>query len=117
MGNDQDGTLHMIGGVQTGDRFQFSIAAGFEVMEETIHSFKNFKHEISEPDALVLFSCKGRHAAFGPLLLDEIEGIYQHWNKPMVGFLSYGEIGQTLHGNCDFHNETCCLVAISEIKS
>jgi hypothetical protein len=32
----------------------------------------------------------------------------------MVGFLSYGEIGNVANGICDFHNETCSLITIKE---
>ena len=33
---------------------------------------------------------------------------------PMIGFFSYGEIGNVKGGACDFHNETCSLVLLKE---
>lgn len=111
-GNEEDGSLVLAGGVKEGDRFRFSISPGDEVIDQTIEDFGQLKERIADTDALILFSCKGRHAALGPLLEDEITGLHQYWNRPMIGFLSYGEIGPTINGTCDFHNETCSLVLI-----
>ena len=35
----------------------------------------------------------------------------------MVGDFSYGEIGADTPEHCDFHNETCSLVALKEIRT
>jgi hypothetical protein len=47
---------------------------------------------------------------------DEIRGIFEYWDKPMIGFFSYGEIGATEGAQCDFHNETCTLVSLKSIS-
>lgn len=114
IGDETERTLTLGGGVKEGDKFRFSISPGFEVIDQTISEFKELNISVPEADALVLFSCIGRHAAFGPLLEDEIKGIYNHWNTPMIGFMSYGEIGNTKSGICEFHNETCSLVILKE---
>ncbi len=111
---NEDKSLVLFGGVKKGDKFRFSISPGFEIINQTIKEFEHLKQHSQEVDAIILFSCKGRHAALGPLIDDEIQGIYQHWNKPMIGFLSYGEIGNVKNGQCEFHNETCSLVLIHE---
>ena len=113
-GDEETRSLTLVGSIKEGDKFRFSISPGIEVIEKTVAEFQSFKNEIPEADALILFSCKGRHAALGPFMEDEIQGIHQHWNKPMIGFLSYGEIGNMQNGICEFHNETCCLVVIKE---
>jgi hypothetical protein len=112
--NEEDGSMMLVGAVHNGDNFRFSMAPGFEIIDKTIEKFQTWEQNQTQPDALILFSCKGRHAALGPLLENEIEGIYKKWKKPMVGFLSYGEIGNLEGKTCDFHNETCCLVTIKE---
>lgn len=117
VGSEEDRTLILAGGVEEGDKFRFSISPGFEVIEQTVNEFGEFSKTSIAPEALILFSCKGRHAALGPLIEDEIKGIYDHWNTPMTGFFSYGEIGITKSGICDFHNETCSLVLLKEKKS
>lgn len=114
MSNPEDKTMVFAGAVTTGDKFRFSIAPGFQVIDQTIDEFESLKNDYPEADALILFSCKGRHAALGPMIEDEIEGIYNHWSKPMIGFFSYGEIGNVKGGSCDFHNETCSLVLLKE---
>jgi hypothetical protein len=36
------------------------------------------------------------------------------YNVPMAGFFSYGEYGRATGGNNEFHNMTCCWVALKE---
>ncbi len=110
-----EGSITISGYVKKGDKFKFSYSPGFHVIEKTINEFGVFKNQFEDADAIVLFSCKGRHGAFGPLLEKEIKGIHHFWEKPMIGFLSYGEIGDLGNGVCEFHNETCSLVLLKEI--
>lgn len=112
--NKDNGSLLMAGPVTTGDSFRFSIAPGFEVIDETIQGFKDFAKEKPEADALLMFSCVARHMSLGPMIEEEIEGIYNVWKKPMAGFFSYGEVGQQSTGTSHFYNETCSLVLLKE---
>ena len=114
MGDEIKRTLTLFGSIKQGDQFSFSISPGLEVIESTVEEFNKFYDTIPEADALILFSCKGRHAALGPFIEDEIKGIYENWQKPMIGFLSYGEIGNAKNGVCEFHNVACSLVVIKE---
>ncbi len=107
-------SISLAASVQEGDRFRFSTSPGFEVVEQTIEGFKGLKSEAPDADALILFSCKGRHGAFGPMINDEIKGIHSYWNKPLIGFLSYGEIGNLSAEEIEFHNETCAAVVLKE---
>lgn len=112
--NETDGSLRMAGPVEEGDMFRFSVAPGFEVIDDTIKGFKEYHETHSEADALLMFSCVARHMSLGPLIEDEIEGIYQVWKKPMAGFFSYGEVGQHGTNTSYFYNETCSLVLLRE---
>ena len=112
--NEEEGTLTLSAGIKEGDRFQFSNSPGFEVIENTIEEFKELKDKTPEADAIILYSCKGRHGAFGPSLEDEVSGLHDYWNTPLIGFLSYGEIGNTANGTCEFHNATCSMVLLKE---
>lgn len=112
--NQEDGSLLMAGPVKTGDIFRFSIAPGFEIIDETIKGFKTFAKEKKEVDALLMFSCVARHMSLGPLIEEEIEGVYNIWKKPMAGFFSYGEVGQQGNSTAHFYNETCSLVLLKE---
>lgn len=111
---EEEGALILGGAVREGEKFRFSISPGFEVIEKTVNQFGDLAQKVQDPDAVVLFSCKGRHFALGPLLEEEVEGLYKHWNAPMAGFLTYGEIGTPDGGVCEFHNETCSLVLLKE---
>lgn len=113
--NPKDGSISLAGGVMQGDKFKFSVSPGFEVIDATVGEFIYMKNsQAINADALIMFSCKGRHASLGPLIEDELAGIYNAWHKPMLGFLSYGEIGCVKNGSCDFHNETCTLLILKE---
>ncbi len=110
----EDNSLILAGGVKEGDKFRFSISPGFEVIDKTVEEYNDLQKEIPEADLMILFSCKGRHAALGMLIEDEIEGIYKKWSAPLVGLFTYGEIGNVKNGVCDFHNETCSMVLLKE---
>jgi hypothetical protein len=56
-----------------------------------------------------------RHMALGPSISEEIIEAWQNWQKPLIGFFTYGEIGSNYHAACDFHNETFTMVSIKEI--
>lgn len=114
--NEKDGSLLMAGPVTTGDKFRFSIAPGFEIIDQTINGFKDFGKNKAEADALLMFSCVARHMSLGPMIEDEIAGIYNVWKKPMAGFFTYGEVGQQGNGASHFYNETCSLVLLKEIQ-
>lgn len=113
-GNEEDGSLVMAGSVREGDRFHFSVAPGFEIIEETIEGFQNFAAEREGADAVLMFSCVARHMSLGPLIEDEVAGVYGVWNKPMIGFFSYGEVGQHKDNVSQYYNETCSLVLLRE---
>jgi hypothetical protein len=72
------------------------------------------KERQQEADALIMFSCISRHLSFGILMTEEIEQVKQVWDAPMVGFFSYGEFGKSRTGKHEFHNNTCCVVALKE---
>ncbi len=62
-----------------------------------------------------MMSCKGRHAAFGPMLEDEIEQIKLVFGVPMAGFLTYGEIGSCPGEAPALHNDTLCMITFTSV--
>ena len=109
-----DGTITLAASVNEGDRFRFSYSPGFEIIDQTIKEFQYLQKKVPDTDAVILFSCKGRHGAFGPLIKREIEALYRYWKKPLIGLLTYGEFGNTGSGISEFHNETCSVALIKE---
>jgi len=107
-----DKSMVYAGTMPEGARVQFSMPPGFEIVEYAIEQLSVFNKQISEADAMVLFSCKARHLVLGPMVEDELSGICKLWNVPLVGFFTYGEIGPNAGGKCDFHNDTLSLVLI-----
>jgi hypothetical protein len=111
---NEDKSIVYAGTVPEGAKVRFSMPPGSEIIDHAIEQMSEFNKQISRPDAIVLFSCKGRHIALGPMIEDEISALHKLWNVPLVGFFSYGEIGPVPQGRCDFHNYTLVPVLISE---
>lgn len=98
-----------------GSTFWFSTPPEFDIVEEIIDEAKTLKNvSQSEADALLIFSCAGRHPALGPLVTQENDGLAEVWQAPMAGFFTYGEFGRAINGKQNFHSTACCWVAIKE---
>ncbi|MEM7102172.1 MAG: FIST N-terminal domain-containing protein [Bacteroidota bacterium] len=107
--------LILAGAVKEGDRFKFCPTPSFDVVEATVEEFQRYAKRDITPSALIMNSCAARHFAFGPMFDDEVEGIFNIWKKPMIGYMAYGEIGNTMDDeHCEFHNVTCSIVFLSE---
>jgi hypothetical protein len=102
------------GSVPEGSTVRFSSPPGTTIIKEAQQVMSAYRERQHAADALVLFSCKGRHLALGPAIEDEIEHMQKLWNAPLAGYCSYGEIGYNEEGFCDFYNDTCVLVTLTE---
>jgi len=110
----EDRSFVCSGSVPQGSKVRFSLPPDFDVMEKVIKGAEELKAtEMPDADALVVFSCAGRILALGPLMNQEIEGIRNIWNVPMVG-ISNAELGRATGGNLEMHNLTTCCVALKE---
>lgn len=108
--------LIFAGGIPQGSKVKFSVPPGFDLIEKTAERVSSLKTHISNADALIMFSCKARHLALGPMTSDEAGKIRSIWDKPLIGFFTYGEIGAANGNVCDFHNEACSMVIMEEKK-
>ena len=106
--------LIFAGGIPQGSKVKFSVPPGFDLIEKTTERISEIKTHIPEADAMIMFSCKARHMALGPMTGDEADKIRGIWNKPLIGFFTYGEIGSAKDNSCEFHNETCSMVVLKE---
>ncbi len=111
----ENNTIVLAGSITEGEYFQFGIAPDFELLEKTTEEFKGLKNEMPQIDAALLINCKGRQTALGPEISEEIEAIHDLWQAPIIGFFSYGEIGNVDNGPCEFHNVTCTLATLTEV--
>lgn len=114
MADVENRSLIFAGGIPQGSKVKFSVPPGFDLVEKTRDSLSVLKRDVSVADAVIMFSCKARHLALGPMTEDEAGSVRSIWDKPLIGFFSYGEIGTAKDSVCDFHNETCCLVVLKE---
>ena len=107
-------SLIFAGTVPNGAVVTFSCSPGFEIIEYTRNKVNEFYEKNRETDVLILFSCMARHNALGPSISEEIEEAWQNWGKPLIGFFTYGEIGNNYNAACGFHNETFTMVSLKQ---
>lgn len=115
LANREDRSLICAGNVPQGSKIKFSLPPDFDAIETVIEECTQLKDEYQQKaDALIMFSCISRHLSFGILMSEEISQVQKVWNAPMVGFFTYGEFGKSKTGKHEFHNNTCCIVALKE---
>jgi hypothetical protein len=101
--------------VPQGARVRFSLPPDFDVIDTVVAECNDLKNEeLHKADALIMFSCISRYLSFGVMTSEEIERVIKVWNAPFIGFFSYGEFGKSKRGKHEFHNNTCCVVALKE---
>jgi hypothetical protein len=111
---NEDKSIIYAGTVPEGAKVRFSMPPGSEIIDHALEQMSEFNRQFPTSDAIVLFSCKARHLALGPMVGDEISAIRKLWEVPLVGFFTFGEIGPVPQGRCDFHNYTLVPVLVCE---
>ena len=110
-----DHSFYCSGSVPEGAKVRFSLPPDFDVIETVIKDCEDLKAtEMPEADAVVLFNCAGRQVALGPMIQQEIEGLKNIWDVPMVGMFSNAELARATNGNLEMHNLTNCCVVLKE---
>ena len=110
-----DHSFYCSGTVPQGSKVRFSLPPDWDVMQKVIDGVEHLKaSEMPEADAVIVFSCAGRLLSFGPLMNEELEGIKNVWNVPMVGMFSNAELARATGGNLEMHNATTCVVVLKE---
>jgi len=113
--NWADKSIMLSGNFDVNDKVRFTLPPDFEVVDDVVKSAQKLKEtEFPESDDLIMFSCSGRLVELGPMLSKEIDGIRTSLDTPMAGFFTYGEYGRATNGNNEYHNYTCCWVALKE---
>jgi len=113
--NWSDRSIMLSGNFDPNAKIQLTLPPDFEIVDDVVKSCKQLKEtELSEADAIIMFSCSGRLVELGPMVSKEIDGIKNTFGVPMAGFFTYGEYGRATGGNNEYHNYTCCWVALKE---
>lgn len=115
LGNKEDRSLICAGTVPQGSKVRFSLPPDFDAIDTVIDECASLKtNEHQGADAVIMFSCISRYLSFGVMTSEEIERVVNVWNAPFIGFFCYGEFGKSKAGKHEFHNNTCCVVALKE---
>ncbi len=113
--NKEDRSIICAGHVPQGSKIKFSLPPDFDVIEKVVEECQELKAEkLHNADALIMFSCISRLLSFDILIEEEINQVKEVWDAPLVGFFTYGEFGKSKTGKHEFHNNTCCIVALKE---
>ncbi len=113
--NWNERSVMLSGNFEKNGKIRFTLPPDFEVVDEVVKSCEKIKDtEMPEADAMIIFSCSGRLVELGPMIGKEIAGIKDTFKVPIVGFFTYGEYGRATNGNNEYHNYTCCWVALKE---
>ena len=115
LGNAEDRSLVCAGNIPEGSKVRFSLPPDFDVIDTVVEECTEVKEErLQNADAVIMFSCVSRYLSLGVMTSEEIKRVEDVWNAPLVGFFSYGEYGKSKGGKHEFHNNTCCVVALKE---
>ena len=115
LGNKEDRSLICAGNVPQGAKVRFSLPPDFDVIDTVVEECTGLKTDTQgNADAVIMFSCISRYLSFGVMTSEEIERVMKVWNAPFIGYFSYGEFGKSKRGKHEFHNNTCCVVALKE---
>ncbi len=115
MGNAEDRSLICAGNVPQGSKVRFSLPPDFDVIDTVVGECTEVKEkQLKDADALIMFSCISRYLSFGVMTGEELERVQAVWGAPMIGFFTYGEYGKAKGGKHEFHNNTCCVLALKE---
>jgi len=120
--NRENRSLICSGKVPQGSKIKFAMPPDFDSIDKVVADCRYLKvNAQQQADALIMFSCVSRYLSFGMVIKEEIEQVQKIWDAPMAGFFSYGEYGKSLSageagktGKNEYHNNTCCLVALKE---
>lgn len=115
--NWEDRSFFCSGKVPQGSKVKFSLPPDFDAIEEVIEGCGEVKEKLPEVDAIIYFTCAGRLITFGPVMSQEIQGIQEVWDAPLIGMFSNAELGRAKGGNLEMHNLSSNVVVIREKES
>jgi hypothetical protein len=112
---DED-ALIFAGAIPEQSKVKFCIPPSVDIVDRVTREAAAVRNGLPQADAVINVSCAARLMALDVLAEDEIRAICELWDAPTAGFFSYGEIGGRGAERCDFHTQSCSLVAIREIR-
>lgn len=118
--------VHFGGSIPQGAWVRFCSPNIVETIKHTVEQLQSFRAgtlemprsgdpiDLSSVDAIILFDCAIRSRSFGSYMRKELQVIHELWDVPLVGFSSWGEIGNMPGGVCGLHNTVISTVLIRE---
>ncbi len=100
------------GDIDEGARVRFCAPPSDDMVERLLADAETVRTRSPEADAVLMLSCRARHAAIGTFADAEAKAVSDLWDAPQVGFFAYGEFGAHPETPPDFHNSTCSLITL-----
>lgn len=111
------GGLRCVGDVPDGALVRMMIGDADALLEAALHAAQNAREHADGPVAgAIAFDCVSRSVALGTRTHDELACFRSGLGEgvPMMGCLTFGEIGTLTRGYPQFHNKTAVLLAFPE---
>jgi len=117
--NEQENSLTFAGNIPEGSFVRLMKTNVNRVIDGAEKAANIIKESgIENVDLVLMVSCVGRKLVLKQLTQDEVEAVTSSFNEKAIftGFYSYGELSKLKgHNDCNLHNQTMTLTAISEI--
>ncbi|TGL67803.1 adenylate/guanylate cyclase domain-containing protein [Leptospira jelokensis] len=106
------------GDIPEGSLVRFCSPNTMETIQHSYQEMFSFRTDLQElyPDFILMFNCAVRSRSLGPYMNLELNAIHKLWNRNVIGFSSWGEIGNSLHSKCGLHNTVISVVAIRSVE-
>ncbi|MCB1171986.1 MAG: FIST C-terminal domain-containing protein [Leptospiraceae bacterium] len=116
--NQEQGSVSFAGAMPESSLVRFCSPNIVETIRHTVQEIDRFRNRANQnSDAILLFDCAIRSNSFGTYMQREVDLIHRIWQRPMIGFSSWGEVGARHGESCDLHNTTLSLVVLRDVNS
>lgn len=106
------------GDIPEGSMVRFCSPNTMDTIQHSYEEMSSFRSNLKDtvPDFILMFNCAVRSRSLGSYMNTELKAIHNLWKKPIIGFSSWGEIGNSKNSSCGLHNTVISIVAIREVS-
>ncbi|WCL49168.1 adenylate/guanylate cyclase domain-containing protein [Leptospira sp. GIMC2001] len=107
------------GDIPQGSSVRFCSPNTMDTIQHSYEEMSSFRNNIKAeiPDFILMFNCAVRSRSLGSYMNTELKAIHNLWKKPIIGFSSWGEIGNSKNSTCGLHNTVISIVAIRDVTN
>jgi len=116
--DSEDKSVSYGGDIPEGSLVRFCSPNTVDTIQRSYEEMSSFRSNLKEivPDFILMFNCAVRSRSLGSYMNTELKAIHNLWKKPIIGFSSWGEIGNSKNSSCGLHNTVISIVAIRDVS-